>query len=73
MKKDCIWKCQTGKNVFRVVKVSDFMLDYGNGYRVYLGRKWWNHYTYERYEDAVRAAIYVSLLGIFEVSIIKKS
>ena len=72
MKKECIWKCQTGKIVLKVLKMSDFRFALGFSYRVYLGRKWWNHCAYEKYEDAIRAAIYVSLMGNFEVTITKK-
>lgn len=72
MTNECDWKCQTGKIVFRVVKMTDQRFRSGVSYRVFVNRRWWNHFTYEKYEDAIRAAIYGSLLGNYEVSIVKK-
>lgn len=72
MKNECIWKCQNGKIVFKVVKVTDQRFRDGVSYRVYVDRRWWNHFAYEKCENAIRSAVYVSLLGNYEVAIAKK-
>lgn len=73
MKTECIWKCQTGKIIVKVVKVSDDWRFEGNVYRVYVMRQWWHHMTYDRLENALAAATCVSLLGNYNVMISKKS
>lgn len=73
MKKECIWKCQTGKVVVKVVGVTDDWRFKDKVYRVYVMRKWWHHMTYDKLENAITAAAYVSLLGNYNVMIAKKS
>lgn len=73
MKKECIWKCQTGKVVVKVVKVTGIWDLSDSFYRVYVERKWWHHVTYDKLENAIAAAAYVSLLGNYNVMIAKKS
>lgn len=71
MVNECIWKCQTGKIIFRVLKVSDKKFPLGVSYRVYWGRKWWSHISYANYIDAIGVAVLGSLLGNNDVKITK--
>lgn len=73
MTNECVWKCQTGKVIVKVIKVNNDWRFKCTVYRVYIGRKWWCRMTYEQVEHALSAAIFVSLLGNYQVSITKVS
>lgn len=73
MKNECIWKCQNGKVIVKVVKVIDDWRFHCATYRVYVGRKWWNHVAYYEFEKALTYAAYISLLGSYNVTITRKS
>lgn len=71
MEKECVWKCQTGNVVVKVVKVANDWRFKDAVYRVYVLRKWWRHMTYDKLEHALTEAAYVSLLGNYNVRITK--
>lgn len=72
MKKEYIWKCQTGKVVVKVIAVTDDWRYKDKVYRVYVMRKWWCHMTYDKLEHALTAAAFVSLQGNYNVTIKKE-
>lgn len=72
MKKTCIWKAQSGKVIARVIKLTyDCNFD-KVVYRVYVGRKWFQHIAYDQCASAIETAVYVSLLCNYNVKITKK-
>lgn len=73
MEMKCVWKCQTGKVVVKVVEVTNDWRFKEKVYRVYKERRWWWKMTYDKLENALAAAVNVSLLGNYNVMIERKA
>lgn len=72
MENECIWKCQKGKVIVKVVKVISDWRFHCATYRVYVGRKWWNHIAYINLEAAIKICVEVALLEEYDVVITKR-
>lgn len=71
MKRECIWKCEISTTYFSVYCVPPHRGSNDVRFQVYMGRKWIGG-DYERVEDAVRVAVYMSLSGNYDVTITSK-
>lgn len=71
MKRVCIWKCKISTTSFGVYRVTPFSGSNNVCFRVYMGHKWIGG-DYERVEDALRVAVYMSLFGNYNVTITSK-